>query len=102
MGKPSTRGLSTSIKLGVQTARPTNTQKKNINTENNKFCFNMEQQNEETYVPKTLRNKANENQVEQRNEANEEEEPKSEANEAAEQKNEATESKEKRSEENEA
>jgi len=100
--KPSTRALSTSIKLGLQTARPTNTQKKNINTENNKFCFNMEQQNEETYVPKTLRNKANENQVEQRNEANEGKEERSEANEAAEQKNEATESNEKRNEENEA
>ena len=62
----------------------------------------MEQQNEETHVPKTLRNKANENQVKQRNEANEEKEPKSEANETAEQKNEATESNEKRNEENKA
>jgi len=86
--KASTRGLSTSVILGVQSARPTknkqntnnkniyeenkqNTKSKNINPEKNKFGCNMEQKSEETDVPKTLSNKANENQVEERNEANE-------------------------------
>ena len=109
--KPSTRGLPTSIILGVQPARPTNKQNtnnkniyeenkqnsnnKNINTEKNRFGCNMEQQSGEKNVPKTLGNKANENQVEQRNKANENQiEQGNKANEAKEQRKKAKEANE--------